>query len=387
VTAFRGTFDSNLGAQAMAALNQALTGVLPGNSDPAAAPSAAMPPSTGSNFAMTQSLLFPRTSWTQRHGNQPDSENVEFNNFLIPNVGVAPVGQFQFLITVFVLAIGPLNYWLLKRKHKLPLLLASVPAAAALTTLLLFAYGMIADGFAVRARARTLTLLDQQAGEAASWGRLSYYAGLAPRSGLIVPQDQAMYPIYPSWQVQSKYGNARTPRRAMEWTDNQWLRGGWLQSRTPTQYQAIVVRPSSKRLDLRPTAEGLRVVNHLGAEVTHLAVQDHAGKFYWLENLPSEKGQLVPETKQSDIATKMRRLFSDNLPEYPSGVDPNSRGVYYGFQLSQSLMEARLEAINSPQINDWGNGKYIAFTTQPIELSLGVDAGEEGSFHVVEGTW
>src|SRR4029079_18379055 len=45
VTAFRGTFDSNLGAQAMAALNQALTGVLPGNSDPAAAPSAAMPPS------------------------------------------------------------------------------------------------------------------------------------------------------------------------------------------------------------------------------------------------------------------------------------------------------------------------------------------------------
>jgi hypothetical protein len=353
----------------------------------AGAPSPFQAANLNASYAMTQSLLAPRAMWTTRHGNQPDSENIEFNNFLIPNVGVAPVGHFQFLITVFVLAIGPLNYWLLKRNRKLPLLLASVPVAAAVTTLLLFAYGMIVDGVAVRARTRTLTLLDQRSGEAVCWGRLSYYAGISPRSGLTVPEDQAMFPIYPAWQVQSKNGTNRTPQRWMEWTDQQRLKDGWLQSRTPTQYQAIVARPTEKRLDLRKTADGLRVVNHLGVEVTHVAVQDHDGMFYWLENLPDEKSQVVPAAKQSDIATKVRRLFSDNLPEYPSGLDSSTRGVYYGYQLSQSLMEARLQAINSAQIEGWGAGKYIAFTTQPIELSVGVDAEEEASFHVVEGTW
>ena len=103
---------------------------------------------------------------------------------------MAPVGQFQFLVTLFAIAIGPLNYWLLKRANKLPMLLATVPIAAAGTTLLLFMYGLFADGFGVRARARTLTLLDQTQEEAVSWGRLSYYAGLAPRDGLAVPTDQ-----------------------------------------------------------------------------------------------------------------------------------------------------------------------------------------------------
>ncbi len=411
VTAFRGTFDRNPAAEATAALKGLLAWRMPAGPGagatraiaelkrrfpgplPAGAMGAAPPPgptqaaNMTASDAMRQSLLGPRAMWTTRHGNQPDSENIEFNNFLIPNVGVAPVGHFQFLITVFVLAIGPLNYWLLKRNRKLPLLLASVPVAAAVTTLLLFAYGMVVDGVAVRARTRTLTLLDQRSGEAVCWGRLSYYAGISPRSGLTVPADQAMFPIYPAWQVQSNYGASRTPPRWMEWTEVQRLTDGWLQSRTPTQYQAIVARPTEKRLNLRKTAEGLRVVNHLGVEVTHAAVQDHDGTFYWLENLPDEKSQVVPVAKQSDIATKVRRLFSDNLPQYPSGVDPSSRGVYYGFQLSQSLMEARLQAINSAQIEGWGAGKYIAFTAQPIELAVGVDAEEEASFHVVEGTW
>ena len=51
---------------------------------------------------------------------------------------------------LFAVAIGPLNYWLLKRKNKLPMLLATVPIAAAVTTLLLFIYGIFADGFTVR---------------------------------------------------------------------------------------------------------------------------------------------------------------------------------------------------------------------------------------------
>jgi hypothetical protein len=346
------------------------------------------PPS--SYNAATQSLIAPRATWSTRHGNQPDTDNAEFNNWLIPDVGVAPVGQFQFLITLFILGIGPLNYWLLKRKNKLPLLLATVPLSAAITTLLLFSYGLFADGFGVRARGRTLTLLDQRTGQVAAWGRLSYYAGIAPREGLAIPRDQVMYPIYPQWALRYRYGGqVPTTLREVVWSDEQQLTKGWLQSRTPTQYHAIAARPSAKKLELRTTGEGLRVMNRLGVDVTHLAVEDGGGKFYWCTDLAKGKGKVVPARDQTEIASEIRRLFTANLPEFPSGAaDNNNRNMYYGFQLAQSLMEARLEAINSPMVASWGRRKYIAFTKQAIELDLGLDdVAEESSFHVVEGSW
>jgi hypothetical protein len=346
-----------------------------------------MTTNNGTVNVITQSLLGPRMTWASRFANQPDQANEEFNNLLIPNVGVAPVGLFQVLITLFVIVIGPLNYWLLQRKNKLPMLLVTAPAAALATTILLFAYGMISDGFEVQARARTLTLLDQREGDVVSWGRLSYYAGIAPRNGLSVPSDQLMYPIMPLWAAGRYGGRATGAPREMTWAKDQELTRGWLASRTPTQYQAVISRPSKKRLDLRVTDKGLQVVNRLGVDVTHLAVEDHDGRFYWCENLADGKGQVVPATDQNVLAKGVRQLFTANLPESPGG-DEIRYGGNYGLSLSQSIMEGRLEAINSPVIQSWGPGKYIAFTDRAIELDLGLDdLVEEASFHVIEGTW
>jgi hypothetical protein len=266
------------------------------------------------------------------------------------------------------------------------MLLATAPAAALATTILLFGYGMMSDGFEVQARTRTLTLLDQREGDVVSWGRLSYYAGIAPRNGLRVPSDQLMYPIMPRWAASRYGGRATGAPRKMAWTQDQELTQGWLASRTPTQYHAIVSRPSKKRIDLRATEKGLHVVNHLGVDITHLAVEDYDGRFYWSENLADSKGQMVPSTKQDTLTKGIRQLFTANLPESPDGGDGHS-GIY-GHALSQSIMEARLEAINSPIVQSWGRGKYIAFTKRAVELDLGLDdVVEEASFHVIEGTW
>jgi hypothetical protein len=344
-------------------------------------------PGPDPHTAITQSLLGPRITWTSRHGNQPDVSNDEFNNLLIPGVGVAPVGQFQFLITLFAIVIGPLNYWLLKRKNKLPMLLATVPAAAAATTLVLFMYGLLVDGFDVRVRARTLTLLDQRAGEATSWGRLSYYAGIAPREGLTAPPDQIMYPVMPRWAASRYGGQTSGAPRHLEWDGDQRLTRGWLASRTPTQYQAIASRRSAKRLELRVTGKGLRIVNRLGVNVTHVGVEDHDGRFYWSENLADGDGRVIPATELGKLTGGIRQLFSANLPEAPGG-DEIGYGGAYGYQWSQSIMEGRLEAINDPAIQSWGRGKYIAFTNHAIELDLCLDdLIEEASFHVIEGSW
>ncbi len=54
--------------------------------------------------------LDPATSalvWGTRHGVVPSAPSPSFPTLLIPDVGLAPIGEFQFLITLFVILIGP----------------------------------------------------------------------------------------------------------------------------------------------------------------------------------------------------------------------------------------------------------------------------------------
>jgi hypothetical protein len=239
-------------------------------------------------------------------------------------------------------------------------------------------------------RGRSVTLLDQRTGECASWGRYSYYAGIAPRTGLAVPTDQAMFPILPNWAAVFGFGGRRSlVEREVVWDDQQRLTRGWLPSRTPTQYHAIAARKSPKRLELRSTAQGMRVTNRLGVDLVGVAIQDHDNNFYWCEALPADKGAIVPAAQHSEVTSQVRRLFTDNLPELPAGDDGRRQSNgYYNFSVSDSLMEGRLGAINSSQLTGWGPGRYIAFTAAAIELTPGVDeADEQNSFHVVEGSW
>src|SRR5262249_50379002 len=113
--------------------------------------------------------------WEGRHGLTPDTASREFAQLLVPDVGLAPVLEFQILITLFVFVIGPINYWLLKRFGRLFLIVLTVPLAAAITTAGLFAYAILSDGFGTTVRVRSFTSIDQRTGESACWSRLSYY--------------------------------------------------------------------------------------------------------------------------------------------------------------------------------------------------------------------
>jgi hypothetical protein len=198
-----------------------------------------------------------------------------------------------------------------------------------------------------------------------------------------------MFPILPNWSPVFGFGGRSALNdREIVWDDDQQLTRGWIASRTPTQYHALAARKSSKQLQLRSTAAGMRVTNKLEVPVVGLAVHDHDGKFYWCEPLAPDEGRVVQPLEQTDVASRVRRLFTENLPELPAGDDGRQPGSYMGHAISDSIMEARLAAINSPQVAGWGPGRYIAFTEQAIELEPGLEEiTEERSFHVVEGSW
>ena len=212
--------------------------------------------------------------WDSRHGMKPDDANHDFAKLLVPGVGLAPVTEFQVLITLFVLAIGPLNYWVLKRYNRLQLLVLTVPLAAMLLTGSLFAYAILSDGFGTTVRAQSVTTLDQRTGDAACWSRLSYYAGLAPGQGLTMPDDVAVYPIIPGWNdtdVDASIGAARE----LEWADHEAkMTRGWLRSRTPMQYLTVRARKSPHRLELTPAGGKIRAVNQLGTAIRFVLVTD-----------------------------------------------------------------------------------------------------------------
>jgi hypothetical protein len=265
-----------------------------------------------------------RALWSQRHGLSLGQENVDFWNWLVPGVNLAPVTAFRVLITLFVLAIGPLNYWLLWRKGRLHWLLVIVPLAALAITGGLFGYAMLADGLGVRVRVRSITHLDQARGEAVCWSRLSYYAGLSPYGGLTFPDDVEVVPLAAGSMESSEHPSRLV--RALDWTsEGQRMTSGWLAARTPTQYLTVRSRKSPHGIDVRSEAGGPPTVkNRLGTRIHHLVVIGEDGEVYRggdLADGASAPLELRAAGAEADEAVAaLRAAIVAAAPQVPPGV-------------------------------------------------------------------
>jgi hypothetical protein len=336
----------------------------------------------------------------------PDTGNVEFAKFFVPGVGRAPVTAFEVLITVFVLLIGPVNYWFLKRYKRIHLMVLTVPLAAVVTTLALFSYAVVADGFASRVRARSFTTLDQRTGDAACWTWLSYYSGLAPGDGLTIPADIAMYPIQPAWASD----NDMVQERAVAWKgDTALLTRGWLNSRTPTQYLTIRSRKSPLRLEVQQAGDKLRVRNKLGVAIKTLVVVGEDNELYFGENIANDALTPLEPIERGEAVRRLGRLVLDNLPKAPeelattdsdlAAMTSGSRyrrygrygGQFSGARLLDNLAGSAIAELSGrtdqPGL-DLPPRSYVAITETGPEVEVGMSsAKEEASFHMIEGKW
>jgi hypothetical protein len=338
--------------------------------------------------------------WDARHGLIPDGGNPEFARLLVPGMGLAPVTEFQVLITVFVLLIGPLNYWLLKRYKRLQLLVLTVPIAAGAATAALFAYAAISDGFDTTVRVRSLTTLDQQTGEAACWARLSYYSGIAPGKGLVMPADVAMYPILPTWTSD----NANTSR-AMLWDANEVrLAQGWLNSRTPTQYLMQRSRKSPHHIEVTAGNGKMQVTNRLGTRIESLLAIDEKGKFFTGENVEDGARTILEPISRAQAVQRIVPVVRENEPEMPTALSGSDfrvgrrRGLFgryvpqaSGDQLRDNLADRAvtdLAGLNGRPALDLPARSYVAITASGPEVVTGIPhAEEQASFHVIVGSW
>jgi hypothetical protein len=351
-------------------------------------------------------ITISRYSWRERLGVSLDDSNPAFDNFLIADIGLPPIAAYRVLISLFVILIGPLNYWLLWRSGRLHLLLFTVPAAALFVSSLLIGYVFVADGLSSRLRARSFTQIDQRNHQAVSWARLSYYTGLAPSGGLSFPADTAVIPLErdPDW---SSFRGGR--RRQLVWTDEQHLARGWLPSRTPTQFLTLRALASSRGLDIVESQDspGTTIKNRLGAPIKYLLLCDTAGKVHFARHIDSS-AQAVLQPLDSDprkyvILTEIHEALRRDSPAIPpslTGLDRTIRRSVRGPRFMvpnqapyQSASGGLLEVELARVLEVAASGKlesrsYVAIVERPEDVAVGIDhLTESQSLHVMRGAW
>jgi hypothetical protein len=345
--------------------------------------------------------------WYRRHGMSLIRSNADFWNWVVPGIGLTPVGAFLIVIALFVVFIGPVNYFLLRRWRRLYLLLVTVPAGAALVTGALFAYALICDGLAVRVRVRGLMEIDQRSGRTVSWSRQSYYAGLTPADGLRFPADAAVFPI--ELTPTERANRARGYR--VDWDGEQHLAAGFISSRSISQLLVIDVAAIPGRLQLvegDTTPPSLTVTNQLPAALDELAVWDSAGRCFWTETLSPGQSAAMTSAALTDIASRLSRTLAQQQPAFPPGYDSQAYtnawsypgSIYYGGYggrdgnlpppvFATGILERGVaQAANPAGVAQPEPRTYVAVTHASPGVPLGCSAPrEEASFYVIVGKW
>jgi hypothetical protein len=289
------------------------------------------------------------------------------------------------------------NYFVLLRKKRLYLLLATIPLGALMVTMGLFFYAILSDGLGTRVRIRSYTHIDQTAGRAASWSRQSYYAGLAPSRGLSFPDDAAVY--VSEQQPQHEYSGGFRRQRNLVWQEEgQNLRSGYMVSRVTSQFLVIRAADTAAAVRLDKPIAPKRAQNGLGGDIEQLLLRDRAGKYFFAEEVPASGQFALAPTTFDASSGKLKAQFDVHHPSGPPGLDASQFNNMYGWygwgidnsqpppRATSSLMEQQLRRLQNLKSDTLAPGSYVAIVRSSPEVPLGVaGAREEESFHVIEG--
>lgn len=344
--------------------------------------------------------------WYQRHGFSLHRTNDGYWEFLIPGVGKAPVFPFLFLVSLFAVVIGPVNYYLLNRARRLYLLLLTVPAGALLITAALFSYAVLADGLGVRLRARSFTLLDQRSGQAAAWSRQSYYAAIVPSQGLLFPEDATIFPI--EYEPTRNRPNANENDSLVTWDGGQYLRSGYLSSRTATQCMVQRVTKTEALLKVsesRQAGEPPVLENQLGAALHYVLLRDSRGEFYAAKSLATGAKTTLSKTEPQSAENEFKQLLEAVQPSLPLGSEKGHETAVSLFlprwggwmnvdssasrpEMSAGLLESGIALAATPVSHPPDPRSYVAVMDRPPVVPIGVPrVREEFSLHVIRGKY
>ncbi len=220
---------------------------------------------------------------------------------VVEELGTPVRGLFLLMLT-FAVVIGPVNYVALARRKKRIWLWWTAPAIAAVASLAVFGYALLAEGWQASVRAETMTILDENERRATTVGLTAFYAPLTPSDGLRFGYDTEVRPQLPARYGYYGYsGLTGGAARTIDWTEDQHLAGGWVTARVPAHFAVRKSEPRRERLTVRREGSEITVVNGLGAEIKQLWWAEPDGRVYSAENLQAGAGVSL---KLTDLRTR-----------------------------------------------------------------------------------
>jgi hypothetical protein len=261
----------------------------------------------------------------------------------------APVRGLFLLMLLFAVVIGPVNYMLLARRKKRIWLWWTAPAIAAVASLAVFSYAMLAEGWQASARAEVLTILDENARRATTVGLTAFYAPLTPSDGLRFSYDtEVTQQLALRGRDYAFVGPGGTggASRTIDWTEDQHLAGGWITARVPAHF--IVRKSESRRERLNVRREGgkITVVNGLGAEIKRLWWAERNGRVYSVQNVqagaaaPLKLTEMRTRGEVAGLREAFRSEWWDKIKQYSQNpLDVLEAGCYLAALDSSLFLE------------------------------------------------
>lgn len=283
-------------------------------------------------------LLGFRTSPMLRRGVDPMLGDSRFKQWLIPGVAQPPVYMFIGLLSLFVILVGPVAYRQTSKRKRTHFMFVIAPVLALATTVMMFGYGILADGFGISSRVRQITLVDGRSGEGVERIRSTYFAGISPGGSLRFDgQDEVM--SYPDNQAVSFEELAETSGgpagRVVIKSDSQRFDGSMLPSRQQTQFVVHRVRPKIGSVSFSTTTSGVpQITNGLGFTFNEMVLRDIDGK-YWQAGQVVSDTAVMPEMMDDKIVSKtLGEMYNRHRLIMPIGYrSPTNRqaGEQYDF--------------------------------------------------------
>ncbi|MEO1530113.1 MAG: hypothetical protein AAFX06_32340, partial [Planctomycetota bacterium] len=267
-----------------------------------------------------EELSMHRNSATVQRGVDPVLGDVRYQRWLIPGVAQPPVYGFMGALTLFVILVGPVAYRFTAKAQRSHLMFIIAPTLALLTTVAMFSYSVVSDGFGTTTRIRQVMWIDGSSGDAFERTRATLFSGIAPRGGIVFPADAEVM-LY-------RAGNQRDwsnlPReikdvrfRATVTEESQRFSGSVLPSRAQRQFVSHLIRPRlggiavkdapvfDSGADAPPTGDAT-IVSNLPFDLEQLIVRSDDGRYWFAARAPGNSE--FSAVWLSDLADASKRL-------------------------------------------------------------------------------
>lgn len=227
-----------------------------------------------------------------------------------------PVRGLFILMLLFVIVIGPVNLLVLARRQKKIWLLWTVPALSLATCLAIAVYAIGSEGVRGHARFHSLTLLDETAHRATTFGVTGLYSPLTPSDGLHFDYETEVMPVLP---YVTAFNNRGGTPRSVDWTNEQHLTSGWVGARVPTWLQTRRSETRRERLTVSFNSTGQpSVTNGLGVAIRHLWLPNDKRTLYEASDIaPGAQVELKASPRPGALETppKLGQLLVNNWLE------------------------------------------------------------------------